>query len=143
MFDLFGLEKPHKISDGDDVSHLTTVYDVAILGIVRGLLEEENIPYLVRDRGVGQVTRLVTGMSGYGMDIYVPTSALETAHGLIAGLEDEPVIFVDDDGNEISVEEAAGLVFEATDGTDEDEDGVRDPGDAADAADAAGTQDEE
>ena len=39
MSDLFGLEKPHKISDGDEVSHLITVYDVAVLGIVRGLLE--------------------------------------------------------------------------------------------------------
>ena len=114
MFDLYGLEKPHKISDGNDISHLTTIYDVAILGIVRGLLEDESIPYLVRDRGVGQVVRLVTGMSGYGMDIYVPTNALETAKGLIAGLENETVTFVDDDGNEISVEDAAERLYAET-----------------------------
>ncbi len=114
MFDLFGLEKPHKISDGDDVSHLTTVYDVAILGIIRGMLEDEQIPYLVRDRGIGQVVRLVTGQNGYGMDIYVPTEALEFAKGLIAGVEGETVTFVDDEGNEISVEEAAEQVYEDT-----------------------------
>ena len=27
MSDLFGLEKPHKITNGDEVSHLITVYD--------------------------------------------------------------------------------------------------------------------
>ncbi len=107
MFDLFGLEKPHKISDGDEISHLTTVYDVAVLGIIRGLLEDEDIPYLMRDRGVGQIIRMVTGISGYGMDLYVPTAALELAKGLIAGIEGESVTFVDDEGNEISVDEAA------------------------------------
>ena len=121
MFDIFGLEKPHKISDGDDISHLTTVYDVAILGIVRGLLEEEEIPYLVRDRGIGQIVRMVTGMSGYGMDIFVPTDALETAQGLIAGLENEPVTFVDDDGNEISVEDAADRLYEESTSTEDEE----------------------
>lgn len=113
MSDLFGLEKPHKISDGDEVSHLTTVYDVAVLGIIRGMLEDESIPYLVRERGTGSAMRLITGFSLYGTDIYVPTAALETAKALIAGLEDAPVTFVDDDGNPISVDEAAEEVSEA------------------------------
>lgn len=107
MSDLFGLEKPHKISDGDEVSHLITVYDVAVLGIVRGLLEDENIPYLVRERGTGSAMRIITGFSMFGTDVYVPTQALETAKILVAGLEDAEITFVDDDGNEITVEEAA------------------------------------
>ena len=107
MSDLFGLEKPHKISDGDEVSHLITVYDVAVLGIVRGLLEDEDIPYLVRERGTGSAMRLITGFSLFGTDVYVPTHALETAKGLIAGLEDAEITFVDDEGNAISVEDAA------------------------------------
>ena len=113
MSDLFGLEKPHKITDGDDVSHLITVYDVAVLGIVRGMLEDENIPYLVRERGTGSAMRLITGFSLYGTDVYVPTNALETAQGLVAGLEDAEVTFVDDDGNEITVEDAAEDAAEA------------------------------
>ena len=107
MFDLFGIEKPHKITDGDEVELLITVYDVAVLGIVRGLLEDENIPYLVRERGTGNVMKIVTGFSIYGTDVFVPAAALETAKALVAGLEDAPVVFVDDDGNEISVDEAA------------------------------------
>ena len=114
MFDLFGLEKPHKISDGDEVSHLITVYDVAVLGIVRGLLEDAEIPYLVRERGTGSAMRIMTGFSLFGTDVFVPTNALDIAKGLIAGLEDEPVVYVDDDGNEITVEDAAEQVFEET-----------------------------
>ena len=114
MFDLFGLEKPHKISDGDEVSHLITVYDVAVLGIVRGLLEDAEIPYLVRERGTGSAMRIMTGFSLFGTDVFVPTGALEVAKGLVAGLEDQPIVYVDDDGNEITVEDAAEQVFEET-----------------------------
>ena len=113
MSDLFGLEKPHKISDGDEVSHLITVYDVAVLGIVRGMLEDENIPYLVRERGTGSAMRILTGFSMFGTDVYVPTEAYETAKALVAGLEDAPITFVDDEGNEISVEDAAEDVSES------------------------------
>ncbi len=112
MSDLFGLEKPHKISDGEDVSLLITVYDVAVLGIVRGMLEDENIPYLVRERGTGSAMRIIIGFSHFGTDVYVPTSALEIAKALVAGIEDEPVIYVDDDGNEISMEDAAEQAYE-------------------------------
>ncbi len=114
MFDLFGLEKPHRISDGDEVSHLITVYDVAVLGIVRGMLEDEEIPYLVRERGSGSAMRIMTGFSCFGTDVYVPTEALEIARGLVAGLENEPVTFVDDDGNPISLEDAVEQVYEET-----------------------------
>ncbi len=111
MSDLFGLERPHKISDGDEVSRLMTVYDVAVLGIVRGLLEDENIPYLVRERGTGSAMRILIGFSQFGTDVYVPTDALETAKALIAGIEDEPVTYVDEDGNEISLEDAAEQAY--------------------------------
>ncbi len=114
MFDLFGLEKPHKIADGDEVSHLITLYDVAVLGIVRGLLEGEDIPYLVRERGTGSAMRIMTGFSLFGTDVYVPTHALELAKGLVAGLENEPVVYVDDEGNEIDGEDAAEKVYEET-----------------------------
>ena len=59
MFDnLFGLEKSHRISQDDEVSLLTTVYDVAVLGMIRGLLEDEKIPYLVHERATGSAMRM-------------------------------------------------------------------------------------
>ncbi len=108
MFDVFGLEKPHKIADGDEVSHLIAVYDVAVLGIVRGMLEDEQIPYLLRER-TGRAMGIITGLGLFhaGTDVYVPTAALETARALVAEFEGQSVTFLDEDGNEISADEAA------------------------------------
>lgn len=98
MFDMFGMEKNHKINQGDEVDLLITVYDVAVLGMVRGLLEDEHIPYLVHERATGSAMRIMTGFSMYGTDIFVPKAELERARGLIAGLlpDGEEVEFVED-----------------------------------------------
>lgn len=86
MFDMFGFEKDHRIAYGEEVVRLTTVYDVAMLGMVRGLLEDANIPYLIHERATGSAMRIMTGFSVYGTDIFVPGEAEETARDLIAGL---------------------------------------------------------
>lgn len=88
---LFGLERDHRIADGEDVALLTTVRDVAMLGIVRGLLEDAGIPYLVHERATGSAMRIMTGFSLFGTDIFVPSAALETARTLIAGFEEPGV----------------------------------------------------
>ncbi len=113
MFDMFGREKPHKITDGDEVSHLITVFDVAILGIIRGMLEDEKIPYLTRERE-GSAMGIITGLGLFhaGTDIYVPTAALETAKALVAEFEGQSVTFLDEDGNPISADEAAEGAYE-------------------------------
>ena len=105
MFDMFGLEKDHKIAYGDEVVHLTTVYDIAILGMVRGLLEDADIPYLVQERATGSAMRLMTGFPLYGTDIFVPKTAEETARDLIAGINTdgegaEDVIILEDEETE-------------------------------------------
>ncbi len=114
MFDkIFGSGKPHKITDGDEVTHLITVYDVAVLGIVRGMLEDEDIPYLTRERD-GSAMGLITGLGLFhaGTDVYVPTAALETARALVAEFEGQDVTFLDEDGNEISADDAAEGAYE-------------------------------
>ena len=87
MFDMFGLENDHKIAYGEEVVRLTTVYDIAMLGMVRGLLEDAQVPYLVHERATGSAMRIMTGFSVYGTDIFVPKAAEETARDLIAGLD--------------------------------------------------------
>ncbi len=104
MFDMFGLEKDHKIAYGDEVVHLTTVYDIAILGMVRGLLEDADIPYLVHERATGSAMRIMTGFSLYGTDIFVPKAAEEIARDLIAGINTdgegaETVTVLEDDAD--------------------------------------------
>ena len=101
---------------------LITVYDEVMLSIVRSMLEEDEIPYHVQERN-GSALGMITGFSLYGADVYVPTDALDTAKALVAGLEDAEITFVDDEGNEISVEEAAEETSEETsEGTSESED---------------------
>lgn len=84
---IFGLERNHKIPDGEEVALLTTVRDVVMLGMVRGLLEDADIPYLVKERATGSAMRIMTGFSLFGTDIFVPVASLETARELISGFE--------------------------------------------------------
>ena len=98
MFDLFGLEKNHKIGEDEEIDLLTTVYDVAVLAMIKGLLEDEKIPYLVHERATGSAMRIMTGFSMFGTDIFVPKACMEQARGAVAGLlpDGEEVEFVDD-----------------------------------------------
>ena len=84
---LFGLDKSHKISDGDEVDLLITTYDLGELAVVRSILEAENIPYLARERGSGSMVKIVTGFTMYGTDVFVPKAALERAQDLLENLE--------------------------------------------------------
>ena len=92
--------------DRNEIDLLITVYDEAMLGIVRSLLEEENIPYHVQERN-GSALGMITGFSLYGADVYVPVLCVEKAKSVIAGLEEAEITFVDDEGNEIAAEMAA------------------------------------
>ena len=99
MFDkFFGLDKAKPADQGSAL--LVTVYDNVELSMVRSLLDAENIPYLIRERGSGSAVKIVTGLSSFGSDVYVPESALEAATAAIAALLGEEVEFVEDgDGN--------------------------------------------
>ena len=87
MFDeLFGLENAHEDIKGVDAELLTTIRDEMMMGLVRGLLEEHNVPYMLKERGAGSAMRLMTGFSMYGTDVFVPTESIEFARDLIEGL---------------------------------------------------------
>ena len=66
---LFGLDRA-----GADAGMklLVTVHDDAELSIVGGILEDERIPYLAKDRGSGGAVRVIAGYSMFGTDILVP-----------------------------------------------------------------------
>lgn len=95
MFDkLFGLDQPKKAEQGEAL--LVTVYDNVQLSMVRSLLEAEQIPYLVRERGSGSAVKIVTGISSFGSDVYVPEKLLEQATDAIATMLGKEVEFVED-----------------------------------------------
>ncbi len=100
----FGLDRAHP-TDGN-TALLTTVHDSVEEAVLCGILEGEGIPYHVRERGAGEVVRLVAGYSIYGSDILVPADLLEQAQALLDAYRradadfSEDEIVVDPDGEE-------------------------------------------
>ena len=56
------------------------------------ILEEEGIPYLLKDRGSGEVVRILSGYSTFGSDIFVPAALLETATELLDAYRNGEVV---------------------------------------------------
>ena len=97
MDHLFGLDKP--ASHDEHTAYLTTTHDNVELSILRSILEAEEIPYRVRERGSGGVVKVVAGYSMYGSDIFVPTALLEKATELLDAYRNgEPVDEDEGDG---------------------------------------------
>ena len=99
----FGLDKVGK--HDEDTVLLTTVHDDVEKNLLCGILEEEEIPFLVKDRGSGEVMRIISGFSMFGSDIFVPTALLERAEELLDAYRngevcDEELIFDGEDAAE-------------------------------------------
>lgn len=62
---------------------LKTVYSKVELNFVENLLNEHNIPYILKDYGSGGYMRIYSGYSIYGTDILVEKSMFEKANTLI------------------------------------------------------------
>ena len=78
---IFGLDEVSFHDEGQ--AYLCTTYDPSELQMILGLLNSAEIPFLVKDRGAGGVSRIIMGFSLYGTDIFVPEAALEKATALI------------------------------------------------------------
>jgi len=67
-----------------DLAVLKTVQNDFELGILKSMLDDNNIPYIIRDYGAGGHMRIVTGSQGpFRADILVDKSAYETAKEII------------------------------------------------------------
>ena len=100
MDKFFGLDNPAKADK--DTALLTTTHDDVEKNIICGILEEEEIPFLVKDRGAGEAVRVVTGYSMYGCDIFVPGDLFEKANALLDDYRNGEPVF---DEGEIVEEE--------------------------------------
>ena len=77
----FGMDKVS--AHDENVSLLTTVHDDVECSIICGILEEDKIPFLVKDRGTGEVVRILFGYSMFDSDIFVPNDLLAQASELL------------------------------------------------------------
>ena len=87
---IFGLD--HASEQGSGIVLLTTVHDDVEKNLLCGILEEEEIPYLLKDRGSGEVVRILSGFSLYGSDIFVPSELFEKANELLDAYRNGEVI---------------------------------------------------
>ncbi len=81
MDSFFGLDGS-SVKD-KDLELLTTATDRIYLSIIESVLKDNNIPYLVKDRGCGTVVKVVMGFSIFGADIYVLNKDIEKASELL------------------------------------------------------------
>ena len=83
MDKLFGLDAP---AVQEELAFLHTFYDDISSHMARELLQNEQIPFLAKDRGTGNVMRIIAGFSLYGVDFFVRREDLERASDLITAL---------------------------------------------------------
>ena len=74
---IFGLDEVS--SHDEDTELLTTVHDNVELSILQSILDGEQIPYRVSERGSGSSVKIIMGYSMFGTDIFVPKAVFEQA----------------------------------------------------------------
>jgi len=74
-------KKDHK--DNIDLVLLATVNNSMELNFIKNLLDENEIPYMIKDHGSGGYMRIASGFSIYGTDILVEKSMYEKAKSII------------------------------------------------------------
>lgn len=56
------------------------------LGMIKEILDDNNIPYIVKDKGSGAYMRIITGSSPFSTDIMVEESDFDRANGLLESI---------------------------------------------------------
>ncbi len=81
---LFGTDRPAP-PQTENVKLLLTVFSPEEKAVIESILRSESIPYLARERGAGEVVRIVMGSgAALGCDIYVDENRYEEALSLIS-----------------------------------------------------------
>lgn len=84
MSAFFTNEIPAPAPEGSEL--VATVYDPLQVMMIRGLLESQNIPFMIRERGSGAYISIIMGTNYLGTDVYVPFSCVDRALEVIAPL---------------------------------------------------------
>lgn len=62
---------------------LRTTNDIHELNIIKEILDDNEIPYVLKDRGIGGYMRIISGNLLYGTDILVEESTAEKAKAIL------------------------------------------------------------
>lgn len=75
--------KKNKQSSEIDLVLLRTTNNNFELGIIKSILDDNNIPYIVKDYGAGGYMRIISGDSSYRTDILVEKSDYNQANEIL------------------------------------------------------------
>lgn len=78
---LYGTRKDIKMME--ELELLITANTEYEIGVISNILEDNNIPFVIKDAGSGGYMRIYSGSSIYGTDILVRKDFLEKAKDLI------------------------------------------------------------
>lgn len=81
------MSKKGKNEDSVELVLLRSTSDNYELNLIKGLLEQADIPYIVKERGSGGYMKIIGGMSIFGTDIYVEESTFEQAEDILSSFE--------------------------------------------------------
>lgn len=70
-------------SDEIEMVLLRTTNNNYELDLIKNLLEDADIPYLMKERGIGSYMRMISGDSMYGTDIFIEEKLLEKAEAIL------------------------------------------------------------
>ena len=82
MFRFFDDSKRIEGNESEDVAHLALVEDRVSEQLLCGILEDNGIPFMRKERSRGIATSVIAGVAVFGVDIYVRRDMLEQAKEL-------------------------------------------------------------
>lgn len=76
----------NKNADDINIVKLRSISNEVELGIIKAILDDNNIPYIVKDYGSGGHMRIITGSSPFNTDIMVEEADFDKANSLLESI---------------------------------------------------------
>ncbi len=73
-------------SDNISIIKLKSISNEIELGMIKEILEDNDIPYLIKDHGSGGYIRIISGGSFFGTDIMINKDDFDKANSLLESI---------------------------------------------------------
>lgn len=77
------MSRKEKSGDKIELVLLRSTNDDYQLNLIKGLLKDADIPYIIKERGSGGYMKIIGGISVFGTDIYVDKTTFEKAEEIL------------------------------------------------------------
>ncbi len=75
--------------DGISLVKLRSVSDGIVLSMIKAILDDNDIPYIIKDKGAGGYMRIMAGMSSFGADVMIAKRDFDRANSLLESISIE------------------------------------------------------